>query len=748
MDYLKKMKKTELIEEIEALQEKVAGLERALAEREPADEALKELLKKIERAKQEWESTADSLPELVCLVDDRGRIIRANRTVETWNLGRVVDVKGREVHELLHPGCTDSSCYLDSFWEGAWEESLRGQPAQCEAYDEFLKRHVLVQVEPWRDWGKGTALGSTVVVVRDITERKRAEEELRRERDLAEALEEAAAAVSSTLDLDEVLDHILEQAERVVAGDAFSIILIEDDVGRVARSRGYELPGEEIQPLRFDIPIAKYSKVMKMARTGKPVIVPDTSVDPDWVPAARDQGWRRSYVGVPIQLGDVTVGFLSVSGTGPGQFGPEDARRMQAFASHAAIAIENARLFEGVQQKSEELALLLDMATTVSSTLELDYILRTLAEKMTTSVGATFCRIALLNEANQTLTIAAVFAAHDLDWDPGLGRQYALADASWHRQVIERGEIMILRQDDPSKAVSETECRIALSEGIQSALLIPLMVGDRTLGVVSLGEMRSWQRIPFTADRARLCQAMANATAVAIEKAQLLDAVTRHRRDLQRLSAQLINAQEAERRRISRELHDEVGQALTMISINLAAIEKELLSELPPMARERLAEAGSLADQTLEQIRELSLDLRPTMLDDLGLISTLRWYMNRYAKRLNIEVKFEAIELGARLPADIETVLYRAAQEALTNVARHAQANRVNVRLERKVSTVVAFIEDNGQGFDVEKLAGRDVSERGVGLLGIRERVASLGGSFSIQSRPGQGTRLTIEIPS
>ncbi|MGA9348427.1 MAG: PAS domain S-box protein, partial [Anaerolineae bacterium] len=114
--------------------------------RKRAEEELKELLKTIERAKQEWESTADSLPELVCLVDDGGRIIRANRIVETWNLGQVVDVKGRGVHELLHPGCTGSSCYLNSFWKEAWGEASRGQPAQCEAYDEFLKRHVLVQV--------------------------------------------------------------------------------------------------------------------------------------------------------------------------------------------------------------------------------------------------------------------------------------------------------------------------------------------------------------------------------------------------------------------------------------------------------------------------------------------------------------------------------------------------------------------------------------------------------------------------
>jgi len=173
----------------------------------------------------------------------------------------------------------------------------------------------------------------------------------RGQRELAEALEEAAATVSSTLDPEQVLDHILEQVERVVAGDAFSMILIEDDVARLARWRGYELPAEKIQPSRFDIPIAQYPNLMGMVQTGKPIVVLDTSVDSDWVPAARDQGWRRSYVGAPILVGGVTVGFLNVSGTRPGQFSPEDARRLQAFASHAATAIENARLYGEAQQE-------------------------------------------------------------------------------------------------------------------------------------------------------------------------------------------------------------------------------------------------------------------------------------------------------------------------------------------------------------------------------------------------------------
>jgi PAS domain S-box-containing protein len=252
--------------------------------------------------------------------------------------------------------------------------------------------------------------------------------------------------------------------------------------------------------------------------------------------------------------------------------------------------------------------------------------------------------------------------------------------------------------------------------------------------------------VPDTGDQGEVKGFFALVTDIT-ERVQAEEEVAKYQRDLQRLSAQLINTQEEERKRISQELHDEMGQALTAMSINLAAIEKELSPERSPTISERLAETSSLADRTLEQVRELSLDLRPSMLDDLGLVPTLRWYVNRYAKRLDIEVEFEVMGLEERLSAEMETVLYRAVQEALTNVARHAQASRVRIQLERKESTVAAFIEDNGQGFDREEVAGREASARGVGLLGMRERVASLGGRLHIQSRPGQGTRLSLEIP-
>ncbi len=176
----------------------------------------------------------------------------------------------------------------------------------------------------------------------------------REQREMAEALAEAAAAISSTLDPDQVLDRILEQMERVIAGEAFNFMLIEGDLARVVRRRGYERLGVEALAEIPPIPITDYPNLVRMMQTGEAVLVQDTMTDPDWV-LREGREWLRSYVGAPIRVEDLTVGFLNVNGTRPGQFGPADARRLEAFASQAAIAIQNAQLHRELLDHAEQL---------------------------------------------------------------------------------------------------------------------------------------------------------------------------------------------------------------------------------------------------------------------------------------------------------------------------------------------------------------------------------------------------------
>jgi len=210
--------------------------------------------------------------------------------------------------------------------------------------------------------------------------------------------------------------------------------------------------------------------------------------------------------------------------------------------------------------------------------------------------------------------------------------------------------------------------------------------------------------------------------------------------------SRIIEAQENERKRISRELHDEIGQGLTAIKFNLDRMEKDL-PQPSSVVLERLGEAKSLSSQMLTSMRQLSMDLRPTMLDDVGLIPTLRWYIQNFSNRLNIHSSFQAIGFQEKLPSQIETALYRIIQEALNNIAKHSGAHRVEVHLERRDSLLSASITDDGGGFDLGKALRPESTERGFGIIGMQERVSLLGGTMDIQTGPETGTFIYIEVP-
>lgn len=232
------------------------------------------------------------------------------------------------------------------------------------------------------------------------------------------------------------------------------------------------------------------------------------------------------------------------------------------------------------------------------------------------------------------------------------------------------------------------------------------------------------------------------------ERKKAEEAAEKHRLELKNLSAQLISIQEEERRHLSQELHDEMGQSLTGVKINLTSIKSSLPEEYSASVHALIDETDQLIEALLKQMHHIALSLRPAMLDDLGLVPTLKWLIEHNRKRWGLKIRFSVSNMEKRLRSDIETALYRIVQESLNNVVKHSRAKSVTVQIKKLKRGVVRLtVKDDGCGFEPARIELQDPASRGIGLPGIRERVSNLGGAFTIRSVIGRGTVLRVDVP-
>ena len=269
-------------------------------------------------------------------------------------------------------------------------------------------------------------------------------------------------------------------------------------------------------------------------------------------------------------------------------------------------------------------------------------------------------------------------------------------------------------------------------------IAVPIFAQDEAIGALCLAHRAAFSNYP-------VMQTLARQIGIAIENAGLY-AQVQEKEDLRgRLLERAVAAQEEERKRIARELHDETGQTLTALAVGLGGVE-ETIARDPALAKRQIAELKILSMNAIENLHQFVSDLRPSLLDDMGLVSALRWFAQQYADRSKIHVDIEVIGAKRRLPSQVETVLFRIAQEGLNNVGRHARANNAMVQLEFAECSVLLTIVDDGRGFNVAEVMSKQ-SKRAWGLRGVQERVELVGGKFKIESELGHGTKLIVEIP-
>jgi two-component system, NarL family, sensor histidine kinase DevS len=543
-----------------------------------------------------------------------------------------------------------------------------------------------------------------------------------RETERLRTLLETGLVISSELSIDAVLQKILEAAALVTGARYAALGVIDPSGAALERFVTHGIDPEAHEAIG-DLPRGRgiLGALIHDARTLR---LHDLSEDPRSVGFPPNHPPMHSFLGTPILLRGVAYGnlYLTEKDDGASDFDDEDEELVALLAAQAAVAIENARLYESATAWSRQLESLHEVGTALASELELPRLLQLVATRLRQLIDARLVAIAL--PAGAELRIEAI----DGEGAEAL-MQTTIPRESKVGRVLERArsERVDSLFEDP-EVLQEIARRFEATTG----LYVPLVVRDRAIGIVFAhdkvgGDPR------FSSGDQRLAEQFADRAAIAVDLSR------RVARDSLR---RIVEGQEIERRRLARELHDETGQALTSVLLGLKAVED---AEDGEAVRQAARDLRELVVAALQDVRRLAVELRPKALDDFGLVPALERLVQMFVEATGIDVQLEA-QLGEeRLPGAVETTLYRIVQEAMTNVAKHAGARHVSVVLMRRGSSVTAVVEDDGHGFRVEDVPE---SRDGIGLSGMRERIALVEGRLEIESSPGAGTTLVAEVPA
>ncbi|UCC17765.1 MAG: GAF domain-containing protein [Dehalococcoidales bacterium] len=384
----------------------------------------------------------------------------------------------------------------------------------------------------------------------------------------------------------------------------------------------------------------------------------------------------------------------------------------------------------------QDLLALHSIAGVVSQSLDIDIVLSNALDKTLEIMRRSSGGILILDGEKQTLS----YKVHR-----GLSytseRTIRLGEGITGK-VAQTGDAILV--DDILKDPRAAHLDHIIAEGLRSFACVPLLAKNKILGVLTVA---SHEYGKFSVEDTRFLDNVAAQISIALENSMLLQDVRQQKENRGELLQDMISLQEAERKRIARELHDETSQVLASLAASLEAAVS-ILSTNPEKAKNLIKKAQALSVNILDEINNLVYELRPSLLDDLGLVAAVRWLSENKLVKENITVNFKPVGEMSRLTTQMETALFRVTQEALNNIARHSRAKSVNIRLHFKKNAVKLQIGDDGIGFDVEEAINSKERPRGLGLLGMRERIESMNGTLNILSQyEGGGTEINIEIP-
>jgi len=449
------------------------------------------------------------------------------------------------------------------------------------------------------------------------------------------------------------------------------------------------------------------------------------------------ESWQDGLVLVPLVAKSKTLGVLYLAGLPDAGSSEEREKFMMALGNQLAAGVENIMQVEDVNRHSARASALFHTAQALTRSLDLDELLKIIMAEAASLLKVKRCMFMLYNEEDNRIDCRVALGFED---SPANRLSFGPHGVFW--EAMEDGGVKVVSKDGGRREVPR---EFTERFGLDSFVLVPLMSKGKVLGFMVLEPPAGTSA---GIEDLKLIVGFANQAAVAIETSSFyIRTVEKYNEDLQQLSTRIIEAQEEERKRISRDLHDELGQILTAIKINLDMVTDKLPSEMGPL-RSRMKDMESLVLSALNSVRRISFELRPSMLDDLGLSTVIGRLVSDFRKRTGIEVELTEEGPSDRLSPQMEVVLYRVVQEALTNALKHAKAARVLVRLvkDTQKGMVSLYVEDDGVGF-APQAEGQAQQPKGFGLMGIKERVSLLGGNFRIFTENKRGTKLLVDIP-
>jgi signal transduction histidine kinase len=402
----------------------------------------------------------------------------------------------------------------------------------------------------------------------------------------------------------------------------------------------------------------------------------------------------------------------------------------EGLAVFATDITERKRAEEALLRRTAQLGALNEIELEISAERELPRVLEVVTLRAAELLNAYHCSVYVREREEADLNLVASLDSELIGLRLKEGEGLA-------GRVAETGKALAIENYSTWKG----RASIFEAKGFGPALGAPLKWQQTVIGAISLGRRRGQD--PFTAEDSHFLEQLAAEAAIAIHQATLFEEVQEAHKRLQVLSHRLIDAQEAERQRLARELHDQIGQSLTAAQLSLQALQPSV----DAASAGRVEDSLAIIDEALQQVHDLSLDLRPSLLDDLGLVAALRWYIDRLARNAGLLGSVTADMLEARLAPQIETACFRIAQEALTNVLRHANARTVWVELTHVDSKFQLVVRDDGVGFDVRAVMRRTGPDASLGLQGMQERALAIGSGVYIDSKPGSGTEIRVSVP-